>query len=196
MTRPGAPAPDEAASRASSHSIPLPPEAMRIIAAHVRNYARDKAEGDGAASGSRGVSPPTEGSKISRSFLRSLADGDEPLIQVLSIRVTARRARPAPGCASFMGKAPAPMETADISAAMSRAEIARHYSFAVPLLHAARAADLKLIVLLQLADQNYCVGFCRDVRRQNRAAAPPSRFKERRAAGNQDVSRSRPEKKQ
>jgi hypothetical protein len=85
---------------------------------------------------------------------------------------------------------------ADISAAMSRAEIARHYGFAVPLLHAAQTADLKLIVLLQLAGQNYCVGFCRDVKRQNRAAAPPSRFKERRAAGNQDVSRPRPEKKQ
>ncbi len=80
---------------------------------------------------------------------------------------------------------------------MSRAEIAKQHSFAIPLLHeSAGAADLKLIVLLQLAGQNYCAGFCRDTKRQNSAAAPPSRFKERRSADNQDVHRPHPEKKQ
>lgn len=150
----------------------LPHEALRIVVAHVR--ALGKTGGD---------------------FMTApaLPGRGEALIRVLSVRVIAGPVWPGPG------KRSAPTETADISPPMSRAEIAEHYRFATPLLRAAGGADLRLIVLLQLAGQNYCTGFCslaRDIKRQNSAAAPPSRFKERRTAVTQDVRRPHAEKRQ
>jgi hypothetical protein len=132
---------------------------------------------------------PSEALRIIAAHMRALGKGGGPLIRVLSIRVAAPRETGA-------GAHGAPAIFVAVSAPMCRSEIVSRYAFAAPLLQAADATSLSLIVFLQLAGQNYCTGFCRDTRRQNSAAAPPSRFKERQAAITQDVHRPRPEKKQ
>ncbi len=150
---------------------PLPHGALRLIATHMRALDTNSNESEEALGG----------------------------IRMLVIRVVAR---PVKGGTPPAPRGPANINTfqhSTISAPMSRAEIAKQYTFASPLLNAAGADGLRLIVLLQMGGQNYCAGFCRDAKRRNAAtssAAPPSGFKERHTAINRDVDRPLPEEKQ